>query len=465
MGWRVRGPRRHVREPGLRGAGSLLLLAGAFASAFGCASTPQVPARASLDPLRVDTSSPHSDSGPIGLEELVRRVAANHPGLRAAHARWRAAALGVRGSQRVPAAQLSYTAFLSPVETRVGPQRQRLSLRQVVPWPAELTGPRDAAQAEVEAAARAFDALVLSLRAEVAGLYWRAWEAEARADLHSEVLSLLETMAEAALAAREVGVGRPSDVHALEIARTELVDEQAQWRSRAEELRQELAILVGVAGAPLALDLTSAPEERREAPPALALLLPRLGEHPDVLGAVARAEAQRARARTERAARWPRLSFGLEWIETGGLEVGGGPVQDSGRDPVALGMGLSIPWSAAAARARAEGAEALAEAALARGEARELELARAVARVRRTIEESGRQLVLTEGTLLPQVGSAREAELAALTTGQGSVGAVLGWARRELALRERVIALRATHAVAWAELDALVLNPIPAADE
>ena len=93
---------------------------------------------------------------------------AHSPALLASFERWRAA-VEVPSTQRaLPDPTITYAGFVSSVETRVGPMRHRLGIRQWFPWPSSVRARSDAAVERAEAAQRIFEAHALSLGGEVA---------------------------------------------------------------------------------------------------------------------------------------------------------------------------------------------------------------------------------------------------------------------------------------------------------
>src|SRR5690606_9442566 len=80
-------------------------------------------------------------------EAYVAYALEHDQGLHAKWERWRAATHRIARERRLPMPMLTYSVFVSPVETRVGPQRHRLGLSQRFPWPGELLAGADAGAA------------------------------------------------------------------------------------------------------------------------------------------------------------------------------------------------------------------------------------------------------------------------------------------------------------------------------
>ena len=65
---------------------------------------------------------------------------------------WEAIAARVPAAGTLPDPELTYGYFFEPIETRVGPQKQKFGLAQKIPWPARLAGERALAESGVQVA-------------------------------------------------------------------------------------------------------------------------------------------------------------------------------------------------------------------------------------------------------------------------------------------------------------------------
>ncbi|MDI6792043.1 MAG: TolC family protein, partial [bacterium] len=75
----------------------------------------------------------HSPDSPLGLEELIKIAFENNPGILAARYRWQAAVEKYPQAKSWPDPVFSITHFPSPVETRLGANRNQLRLNQMIP--------------------------------------------------------------------------------------------------------------------------------------------------------------------------------------------------------------------------------------------------------------------------------------------------------------------------------------------
>ncbi|MEM6926309.1 MAG: TolC family protein, partial [Myxococcota bacterium] len=118
------------------------------------------------------------------LDSYVLQALAASPEVRAAYAAWEREVRHITGSGALPEPTLGFTAFLRSVETRVGPQRARVSLQQGLPWPTSLSGTRRAAIDAARAAGADFDASALAVVAETRRRYWELWRVRAVRKTH-----------------------------------------------------------------------------------------------------------------------------------------------------------------------------------------------------------------------------------------------------------------------------------------
>lgn len=84
------------------------------------------------------------------LDGYLQIAADNNPSLKARYQQYLSALERVPQLGALPDPQLTFGYFVSPVETRVGPQRARFSVQQMLPWFGTLDARRDAATREAQ---------------------------------------------------------------------------------------------------------------------------------------------------------------------------------------------------------------------------------------------------------------------------------------------------------------------------
>lgn len=377
----------------------------------------------------------------------------HHHGLRASWERWRAATHRIARERRLPMPTITYGLFIRQVETRVGPQRHKLGVRQRFPWPGQLTAGADAAAAQARAMQREFEAKALEVRARVLWAYWQLWLVRKTREVEREQLELYEGIAGVARGQLTVGNTTLADVQQIDLTRARLAD---QIDGLGERERQAEANLIATVAAPPRTEAPTLPAGPELAVPRdeEAKLRAALVDHPLLDRWQVRAEAADLRVKEARNARAPGFALGVDWIEVGPARAAGVP--DSGKDAVMVSVGIEVPlWQGNYAEdqkaAEADAAAARAEWAAARDRAA-AELDVSVAQIR----DTARRAELYSHTLIPQAEGALESTLGGYATGKGDLAAILIAERQLLELRLGLLEVESKHAVAWAELERVV---------
>ena len=133
-----------------------------------------------------------SEEGP--LETLMNDAAQNHPSLKAAYLNWQASLEKIPQSAALPDPIFSTGYFILPVETRLGPQRMRLSLNQQFPWFGTLKAKKDKASQEAAVAYAAFEVIKSELLFDVKQQYFTLFGTKKQIELTEEQLALFKSM-------------------------------------------------------------------------------------------------------------------------------------------------------------------------------------------------------------------------------------------------------------------------------
>ena len=112
----------------------------------------------------------------VKLDEIVKEALEKNPLVRATHQEWQAALERVPQAKSLPDPMVSYSRFGSSIETRLGPQRNKISLSQSVPFFGKLSlkgriAERGASVLE-EQYNRARAEIILEVKVSYYTLYW-----------------------------------------------------------------------------------------------------------------------------------------------------------------------------------------------------------------------------------------------------------------------------------------------------
>lgn len=127
------------------------------------------------------------------LEEYFQIAAEGNPGLEAKYKAFEAALERIPQANSLQDPTFSFGYFISPVETRVGPQRARFSLTQMFPWFGTLKASGDVATLNAEAQYQVFLDARNKLYYQVAAAYYPLFELDKWIVLESENAEILES--------------------------------------------------------------------------------------------------------------------------------------------------------------------------------------------------------------------------------------------------------------------------------
>jgi outer membrane protein TolC len=147
-----------------------------------------------------------------GLPEHLVQAAELNPGVAARYAEFEAAMKRSAQVRGLPDPSLSIGYFISPVETRIGPQRARFSLTQMFPWFGTLGAQAEVTDRLAEAKYAAFLEARNELFFKVRAAYYPLYELERAIALERSDLEILRTYRAFALARFQGGTGSMVDV-------------------------------------------------------------------------------------------------------------------------------------------------------------------------------------------------------------------------------------------------------------
>jgi outer membrane protein TolC len=151
------------------------------------------------------------------LNDYYTIAAENNPELKAKYKEFEAAMQKIPQVSSLPDPNLSMGYFISPVETRLGPQNVRLSLSQMFPWFGTLKAQKNAATLLAESKYQAFLNAKNQLFSQVAAVYYPLYELLKLKDIEQENIKILESYKNIANAKFENGKGSLVDVLRVDI--------------------------------------------------------------------------------------------------------------------------------------------------------------------------------------------------------------------------------------------------------
>ncbi len=391
----------------------------------------------------------HGEGLPGHLARALERSAA----LQAAFAAWRAEAEAAAASGALPAPQLSFGAFLEPVETRTGAQRSRAGLSQTFPWMGTRRLERRQARARAEVAWYHLESTRRSVVRQVESAWHELAYVERALEITREDLGLLEHYQETTQEA--VRSGGP---------KADALEAQMEWAQRSEGasvLESRRASLL----AQFRIWLDLAPGETiGAAGKAEPMSVERTGIHPgnnpELASWQSRIRASELGVDLARKAFWPSITLGVEYLETGSSRLPGDLPE--ARDPFMLRTSLSLPfWQRGTRRAGLRQArwrrEEVEEAAREAGRLLEARLED----IDHRLDDALHRIGLSRDTHQPLAEDALRVRQEAYRNGQGGFQQLIEAQRHLLEIRLSRERTLADHAILAAERAMLAGEMVP----
>jgi outer membrane protein TolC len=357
--------------------------------------------------------------------------------LERAHFEWAAALARVPQAVSLPDPRFSFAYLFSDERMRRW-DRTTLGVSQMIPYPDKLTKAGRVTLAEAVAARQRLEARKFSLQAEVVGAWHVLWLIDRSVEIDEANLSLLEQFR--VVTRQLVAVGRAPQADASK-ADLEVASAENELLTRQAERPAALAALNALLSRPLDAPLrpaSAAPEvPLPDDPQILALAAER---NPELAALASEAQGRQSAVELARLAYVPDLEIGLD--VRGSME----------RMFTAM---ITLPLQVPRIRAGIDEARASLRAAEAALRARGDQLGARVALELFLARDSERQLALYREVLLPRASDVVSATEMSYATGAASFLELLDAQRSLLALDLAAAELRALHATAVAELEAL----------
>ncbi|MBO6515083.1 MAG: TolC family protein [Bacteroidia bacterium] len=151
------------------------------------------------------------------LDYYLKTAAENNPGLKAKYVEFEAAMQLVTQVNALPDPKLSFGYFVTPVETRVGPQQAKFGLSQMFPWFGTLSAKGEMATLLAEAKYQVFLNAKNELYYEVKAAWYPLYVLNETLQLQEENKEILYTFKQLALTGFENGKGSMVDVIRVDI--------------------------------------------------------------------------------------------------------------------------------------------------------------------------------------------------------------------------------------------------------
>ena len=291
--------------------------------------------------LSVRASQQPSDTNDLNtLADYLRYASLNNAELEAKFEQWKAALEQIPQAKALDDPKFTYSYFIEEVETRVGPQQQKLGIMQVFPWFGKIQARTDMAAAKAQAARQRYETTKLTLFRQVKVAFYEFAYLATAIDIAKQNLELLEHFEEVARTKYLTAAAIHPDIIRVQVELAKLED----ILKSLEQIREPtVAKLNSVLNRPIDAELAWPEKSRPENVPL---------DRQHIIQALKRAnpelaelswEIQAAKSSVKLAKKkfYPDIGVGVDWIQTDGAIMPG--QRDSGKDPVILMFSMNIP--------------------------------------------------------------------------------------------------------------------------
>lgn len=349
-----------------------------------------------------------------GLDGYVEYALAHNAGLRAEFERWQAELQKIPQVRALPEPRLTWTLFIEEIQTRTGPQENKLSLSQSFPWFGTL-GLRGRIQARLADGVRwDLEAKKLALIAEVKRTYSEYAYLVRAIEITEATLHLLLQLEPVVQTKLRAGAGQ-GDLLKLQVEIGRIEDELNSLIARRPALSARLAAALNYPHG----NVFPWPEETESefaeiSEPPLSELVRR--KNPSIQASLMETETARLRSQLARLSGRPQFTVGVDYFDTGSALMPA--TSGSGDDPYSVSVGVTLPiWfrkydaERNEARYRERAAEAGARQLI---NSKQAELAGLLFR----IDDARRQTQLYRDTLIPRARQTMEISRITYETGR-----------------------------------------------
>ncbi len=272
------------------------------------------------------------------LEDYLAYAALSNPQLKSAFKEWKAVLYTIPQVRSLPDPRLNFAWFIQEVETRVGPQEQKIGLSQIFPWFGKLGLQEDIAHQKANALHEHYQSIKLKLFYQVKSIYYEYYYLSRAIETTRKNMELLKNLEAVARAKYRTGAGLSDTIQAqVELGK---LDDQL---NTLLDLKKPLAIKFNaVLNRPFQLDLAW--------PESVVIELVFLEENtltellskhnPELKMLDFNLEKERHKIDLAKKDYYPDFMFGLDYIAT---DRALNPTRDNGKDPLVAMVSINLP--------------------------------------------------------------------------------------------------------------------------
>jgi len=271
------------------------------------------------------------------LSKYLKEAGENNPELRAAYHEYYAALEKVPQVGALPDPKLSFGYFISPVETRLGPQQLKFSVSQMFPWFGTLKKQEEAYAEEAKVKYQQFLSLKNEVYKKVKLKWYELYKVKEELRITKENLDVLHSLKQITERNYETGKTEMTDVLRLDVN----IREQ---ENKLEDLQEQLSTTKTEFNLLLNKNKTAKVNPPREMSPDtfdLGFYRDSVMNNPDLKALEHKVTSLKHQQEVAKKKGYPNISLALDYAVIG--ERRDMQVANSGRDVIMPMVGISIP--------------------------------------------------------------------------------------------------------------------------
>ncbi|KAA3599372.1 MAG: TolC family protein [Calditrichaeota bacterium] len=271
------------------------------------------------------------------LQELLEFSAENNPSLKAKFHSWKASLERVPQVGSLPDPTLSFSYFVKEVETKVGPQKAKLSLSQKFPFFGKLDLAEKVVLKEAESLKQELDWEKVKLFFEVKKAYFELYFSQIQIKISQENLLLLEDILTVTKSKYENNKTSFANLIQTEIQIEKLKDRIKTLNQLLKVRQANLNFLLNRSSNAILPEVKLVFENltlNKE------LLKTEILQNPNIKSLEFLVEKEKAKTKLSEKDFYPNFTFGIDYAFT---ESGTTQLKDDGKDPLMLMFGISVP--------------------------------------------------------------------------------------------------------------------------
>ena len=271
------------------------------------------------------------------LQSFIEEAIQNNPEVQSFDIKYAIAEEKIKEANWLPNTEFSLGYFVSETETRVGAQRARIGVKQMLPWFGTLSARENYASSMAEAEYIEVTIAKRKLGLSVAQSYYNLYESSAKQLILEENIQLLKTYERLALTSVEIGKASAVDVLRLQIRQNEL---KQQKEILSEVFEAEKAAFNNLLNRDASSEISSAvnlelPEENELYDLDVLSLNPELLKYNKLYESIVQSELLNKRESL------PTIGIGLDYLPVS--ERADMVIADNGKDVIMPMVSVSIP--------------------------------------------------------------------------------------------------------------------------